>query len=213
MSPVSARPTKRRDKKPRRPALRQAGFTVIELLTVLVLIGLVSLVLLTGFEHVLDIRLRLVTFLDEVEAPVLVADWFRGTIAGLVADIPNGADRFVGRPREMIGMSLAPLNGAAGVPTRITWDIVFDEQTGRSSLRYRNGAEAELTLASWPGDVGGLRYCDQEFHCGGTWPPDNRAPQLPLLVELQMVRGSEPWPILAAPLSDRTPLLLNAEEP
>ena len=54
-----------------------AGFTLVELLVVLMIVALISGVLLSGFERVLDIRLRLAAFLDGVEAPTLVADWFR----------------------------------------------------------------------------------------------------------------------------------------
>jgi hypothetical protein len=173
---------------------------------VLALVGLLSFVLLSGFERVLDIRLRLTTFLDGVEAPVLVADWFRATIGGLVADSSNGPDRFVGRPRQMTGLSLAPLSGTAGVPTRITWEVIFDDQTGRSALRYHNDAGQPMTVASWPGDTGGLHYCGADLVCRDNWPPDPRATQLPLLVQLDAVKGSEKWSILAAPLSDRAPL-------
>lgn len=205
MSPVSRRATDDRATAQKRPAAAQAGFTVLELLTVLVLISLLSLVLMTGFERVLDIRSRLTAFIDETEAPVLVADWFRATISGLVADRPDGNDRFVGGPRQLVGLSLAPLDGTAGVPTRITWEIVFDDQTGRSSLRYRNGAEPDMLIASWPGNTGDLRYCDADLRCRDTWPADPRATQLPFLVELVVVKGNEPWPILSAPVSDPGP--------
>lgn len=205
MSPVSQRATSDRATAQKRPAGAQAGFTVLELLTVLVLISLLSLVLMTGFERVIDIRSRLTTFIDETEAPVLVADWFRATISGLVADRADGNDRFVGGPRQLVGLSLAPLDGTAGVPTRITWEIVFNDQTGRSSLRYRNGAEPDMIIASWPGNTGDLRYCDADLRCRDTWPADPRATQLPFLVELVMVKGNEPWPILSAPISDHGP--------
>jgi prepilin-type N-terminal cleavage/methylation domain-containing protein len=195
------------------PHARQAGFTVVELLTVLVLIGLLSYVLLTGFERVLDIRLRLSAFLDGVEAPVLVADWFRGTVGGLVADAADGPDRFAGSARRMTGLSLAPLNATAGVPTRITWEIVFDEQTDRNSLRYRNNDDPAMLIASWPGGAGGLRYCSPDLVCRDTWPPDPKAAQLPLLIELDAVKGSDLWPILAAPLADRNPPLITTGEP
>jgi hypothetical protein len=147
----------------------------------------------------------LAPFLDGVDAPTLVADWFRASIGGLVADAPDGNGRFAGNARRMTGLSLAPLNATAGVPTQVTWAVVFDADAGRTYLRYRNGEGREMTLASWPGNYGGLRYCGSDFACRETWPPDSRSDELPALVRLDAVKGSEPWPILAAPQSDRNP--------
>jgi prepilin-type N-terminal cleavage/methylation domain-containing protein len=189
------------------------GFTLVELLVVLVVIGLISTVLLTGFERVLDIRLRLAGFLDGVEAPVLVADWFRASVGGLVADPVAGPGRFAGTARRLSGLSLAPVAAAAGVPTRIAWSVVYNEESGRSELRYRNGAAAEMLIASWPGDSGGLSYCGADLVCRDTWPPDRNAAQLPRLVRLDAVKGGDPWPILAAPRSDANPLSTGEGEP
>jgi prepilin-type N-terminal cleavage/methylation domain-containing protein len=190
----------------RRLAFYSGGFTLVELLVVLVIIGLISGVLLTGFERVLDIRLRLGEFLDGVEAPVLVADWFRASIGGLVPDAPDGPDKFIGAPRKMIGLSLAPINATAGVPTRITWQIVFNDQTRRSELRYSNEEQPDMIIASWPGNIGALWYCGSDFVCHDTWPPDKEAAQLPSLVRLDAIKGDDRWPILAAPQADRNPL-------
>ncbi len=181
------------------------GFTLVELLVVLVITALVSAVLLSGFERVLDIRLRLAGFLDGVDAPILVADWFRASVGGLVPDAKTGRDRFAGSTRRLTGLSLAPLNDTAGVPTRITWEIAFDADAGRSYLRYRNGAEAEMTIASWPGDYGGLSYCGSDLACHSAWPLDQPSTELPALIRLDALKGSEAWPILAAPQSTRDP--------
>ncbi len=84
---------------------KAAGFTLVELLVVLVVAALISGVLLSGFERVLDIRLRLAAFLDGVDAPTLVADWFRASVGGLVPDAHTGRNRFAGNVRHMTGLS------------------------------------------------------------------------------------------------------------
>jgi prepilin-type N-terminal cleavage/methylation domain-containing protein len=182
-----------------------AGFTLVEVLVVLVIAALVSGILLTGFERVLDIRLRLTSFLDAVEGPTLVADWFRASVAGLVPDVRSGHGRFAGNGRRMSGLSLAPLNAAAAVPTAITWEVTFDPTAGRTYLRYRNGGGSEMTIASWPGDYGRLSYCSRDFICQPSWPPNDRSSQLPALVRLDIMKGDDPWPVLAAPQADRDP--------
>lgn len=173
---------------------------------VLVIVALISGVLMAAFSRVLDVRERLATFLDGAEAPVLVGDWFRDTVGGLVPDVPAGDGHFTGTAHRLTGLSLAPLDGPPGVPVVITWEIVFDTGAGRTHLRYHEGDRQTLDIASWPGDQGGLRYCDANFACRGSWPPDNKASELPPLIWLDAVKGDAPWPILAAPRADLTPL-------
>ncbi|MGA8398608.1 MAG: prepilin-type N-terminal cleavage/methylation domain-containing protein [Stellaceae bacterium] len=209
MSPASIPPSRPSRRQPGAPG----GFTLVELLVVLVIVALISGVLLTAFDRILDIRLRLATFLDGVEAPTLVADWFRSTVGGLVADTRTGAGHFTGDAHHLTGLTLAPLDAAAGVPTVITWEVVFDAGAGRTHLRYRDRNDRTMDIASWPGDVGGLRYCGPDFVCRDKWPPDKEASELPLLIRLDAVKGDEPWPILAAPRADRTPLRTSAKEP
>jgi hypothetical protein len=172
---------------------------------VLVIVALISGVLMSGFERVLDIRLRLAAFLDGVDAPTLVSDWFRASVGGLVPDHETGRDRFAGNAHRMTGLSLAPLNATAGVPTRITWVVTFDADAGRSYLRYGNGGEREMTIASWPGDYGAISYCGSDLACHESWPLDAKSPQLPALVRLDAVKGRERWPLLAAPQGDHDP--------
>jgi general secretion pathway protein J len=185
------------------PALvAEAGLSLIELLVVLVIVALISTVLTTGLERALDIRLRLAAFLDGTDAPTLVADWFRDSVRAMIADADTGRDQFTGKPRIMAALSLAPLNGTAGVPTQVTWEIDYDNAAGRTYLRYRNGGGEPMALASWPGDYGGFRYCGGDLKCHDIWPVDQRSPQLPALVRLDAVKGQTNWPILAAPASD-----------
>jgi prepilin-type N-terminal cleavage/methylation domain-containing protein len=196
-----------------RRTIATGGFTLVEVLVVLVIVALVSGVLLSAFERVLDIRVRLATFLDGVEAPVLVVDWFRSSVGGLLADKAEGRDRFSGNTHGMRGLTLAPLNAAAGVPTRIAWTVTFEAATGRSYLRYSNGEQPAMTIASWPGEYGGLRYCGADLVCRDSWPPDKDTAQLPALIRLDMIKGTEPWPVLAAPQGNRAAPQPVAQEP
>ena len=187
------------------------GFTLIEMLVVLVIVGMVGTILFSSYQRVLDIRVRLAAFLDGTDAPTLVAGWFRSSVEGLLPDQKDGADVFAGTPRRLVGLSVAPIDGTPGVPTRIAWELVFDAAIARTALTYRNGTAAPLTVASWAGDRGGLRYCSQRLACSDSWPPkntDNTTPsQLPALIVLQAVRGVDDWPVAAAPQSGRDPLL------
>jgi prepilin-type N-terminal cleavage/methylation domain-containing protein len=196
-----------------------AGFTLIETLVVLIIVAMIGAILFSSYQRVLDIRIRLAAFLDGTDAPTLIAGWFRGSVEGLLPDQKDGADVFAGTARRFVGLSTAPIDGAPGVPTRIAWELVFDAANARTSLTYRAGDAAPLTIASWPGDRGGLRYCDSSLTCIDSWPPPNQsgdstsgaspsnvASQLPALIVLQAVRGPDSWPVAAAPQSARDPL-------
>jgi prepilin-type N-terminal cleavage/methylation domain-containing protein len=184
-----------------------AGFTIVEMLVVLIIVALISGLLLFSFQRVLDLRVRLAAFLEGTDVPTLIAGWFRASVEGLLPDVADGPDRFVGAARRFTGLSVAPLEGMPGVPTRITWELVFDDAARRTYLRYRSGDAAPLTVASWPGDLGGLLYCRADLTCGDRWPPaTGKAAQLPALIRLDAVRGSRFWPLLAAPQAARDPL-------
>jgi len=190
-----------------RPArTADAGFTLVEILVVLVIVSLISGIVLFAFQRVLDVRLRIAEFLDGSDTPNLIASWFRDDIDGLVPDAKGGADVFSGAPRQLTGLSVAPLNGMAGVPTRVTWEITFDPDAGRTYLRYQGANAPLLTIASWPKDRGNFRYCGRDLACYENWPPPSgKVSELPSLVLLNTVKGTEDWAILAAPMAAHNP--------
>lgn len=190
----------------RRGADCAPGFTLIETLVVLVIAAAITAILMFAFDRVLDIRLRLAAFLEGTDVPTLVAGWFRDSADGLVADVKGGRNRFAGNARGFTGLSLAPIDGKPGVPTRISWQLQFNAASDRTYLRYREGAGDRLTIASWPGNLGSLRYCGADLVCHPHWPASDKASELPALIVLEAVKGTAFWPILAAPRSGRNPL-------
>lgn len=182
---------------------RASGFTLVEVLVVLLIVALISGSMFSAFQRVLDVRLRLVQFLDGTDTPNLVAGWFRQTVDGLVPDVKDGADLFSGGARRFTGLSLAPLDGMGGVPTRITWRLDYDPDAGRTYLHYQAASDAGWTVASWPDNRGQIRYCGSDLTCFDAWPPPaKKVSQVPSLIRLDIVKGTEPWAILAAPQSD-----------
>ena len=84
--------------------------------------------------------------------------------------------------------------------------MAYDADSARTNLRYRTGEAAPVAVASWPGKLGDMAYCDAELNCTAVWPPPRGGSELPALIRLQAVRGTEFWPILAAPRGARNPL-------
>ncbi|MDR3415422.1 MAG: hypothetical protein P4L83_04470 [Nevskia sp.] len=184
---------------------------MIEILVVLVVMALITGTLLSAYERILDVRIRLVTFTDSVGTPDLVSSWFRDSVDGLIADSKNGPNKFAGGRRRLSGLSLATPTGTPGVPTRILWELGFDPAEDRTSLRFQAGDGPQLAVASWPGDRGGFRYCQPDLQCYESWPPpQGTAEQLPAVIRLDLVKGSDAWPILAAPRDARDPPLARS---
>jgi prepilin-type N-terminal cleavage/methylation domain-containing protein len=208
VSPASSSRT-RPHRQQRAAAARAAGFTLVEILVVLVIVALISGSVMLAFQRILDVRLRIAQFIDGTDTPNLIAGWFRDSVAGMVPDVKGGADQFAGSQRSFTGLTVAPLNGMAGVPTRITWQLDYSADAGRTYLRYQSG-DTGLTIASWPEDRGAIRYCAPDRACYDTWPPPQKTvQQVPSLIRLDIVKGTEAWPILAAPQSEhegRSPL-------
>jgi prepilin-type N-terminal cleavage/methylation domain-containing protein len=195
---------------------RAAGFTLIEVMVVLLIVALITATILAAFERVLDVRLRVVNFLDSTGSPALVASWFRDSINGLVADTENIQDnKFSGSAKRLSGLTLVPMAGMPGVPRHLIWEIAYDPNQNRTSLRYQLGDQPQLAVASWPGDRGSLQYCDTDLSCYDDWPPKTNHivnvahTQLPALVRLDLVFGTQPWPILAAPRTDPDPQAMH----
>src|SRR5271155_4319690 len=99
----------------KRPASSSAGFTLMEILVVLVIASLVSGMLIVAFQQIMGLRLRLAAFLDGTDTPTLVAEWFRSSVDGLIIDPAEGAQPFAGDSHSLSGRTLAPLDGKAGV--------------------------------------------------------------------------------------------------
>ena len=205
MLPASSSRTDGGGPPPRAWPGRSPGFTLIEILVVLVIVALISGSVMLAFQRILDVRLRIAQFLDGTDTPNLIAAWFRDSVAGMVPDVKDGADQFVGAQRSFTGLTLAPLNGMAGVPTRVTWQLDYSADAGRTYLRYQSG-ETGLTVASWPENRGVIRYCAPDLACYDSWPPpQKKVQQVPALIRLDIVKGAEAWAILAAPQSDHEP--------
>jgi len=189
-----------------RPHRAAPGFTLVEMLVVMVIVSLISGIVFFAFERVLDARERLAEFLDGTDAPNLIASWFRDDIDGIVPDAKGGNDMFSGAARQLSGLSLAPLDGMDGVPTRVIWAITYNPNTGRTYLTYTAANANPITIASWPDDRGDFRYCGRDLACFASWPPPNaKVAQVPSLVMLDTVKGTEDWVILASPTAAHDP--------
>ncbi len=158
------------------PPAAQRGFTLLEMLVVLVLVALISTLLLEGISHVLLLRERLLGV--------------RSSVAGLLPDYPTAQSNllfqarspqvFEGQSDALSGLTLAALDANGGVPTRFSWRLL------RANQEY-------WAVMGWPGEQGEFRYQDKAGKWHEQWPPalGLEPPQLPSAVLLTGLRQQQ----------------------
>jgi len=167
------------------------GFTLLEVLVVLLVVSLVSTLLVQGISLVLNMRYRFADHLHYQQAAVLQSYWFRQVCMGLTPDMPEGEGVFSGTGRQMHGLTLAPLQGEVGGAKQV--DFSFERKAAALVLTYRQDDECSFELVRWPAGQGRFSYLDSNGHWYDQWPPflGNHA-QLPLAVRLQVESGRGP---------------------
>lgn len=182
----------------------QRGFTLLEMLVVLILTGLIAGILFQGLSQVFRLQNHFGAELDNMRQNAMLADWFRQVIEGVQTDYADGPHKFVGTGHRISGITTSPLRGAQGTVAPFVLELRFDAQTGGTQLRYGEGEDA-VALFGWPGDEGRFVFLDAQQTEYDAWPPRlvNQAAQLaqrPALVRLDGKRGGQPWVLVATPM-------------
>lgn len=118
------------------------GFTLLEALVTLVIVSLLVATLMQALSHSLDMRTRLIRLQRAARVDALQQAWFRQTLAGAVADLPDARGGLRGTPDRVELVSLAPLTGDG--LARITWEL--RSGPGGRALLYRQDAEPEVEV-------------------------------------------------------------------
>ena len=186
---------------------RQPGFTLVEVLVVLIIIGIVSGVLFQALEHAYRLQYRFGSELFKVQQGQMAADWYRQTVQGLYPDYAEGRNLFQGDEREFSGLSLNPLGDDYGAPQRITWKLKRNEQNGSTELIY-SSEQRETPILAWRSNKTRFIYLDELQAAHDSWPPKlGLWPQLPKQVHLVAEDAGETVIIVAAPQGPTTPPL------
>jgi prepilin-type N-terminal cleavage/methylation domain-containing protein len=168
-----------------RPAGRGAGFTLLEVLVVLIIVGLVASSLFEAMTRLNDVRGRLSPFLAESERVGLLNSWFRTAVNDIVPDQQDGKNVFKGAARSFSGLTLGPLSGDPGAPSPFQWDLVYDSLHDRTVLRYTGFDKNPIEVRGWRGDKTQFAYLKPDLTWTDAWPPGiQKAKQLPLAIRL-----------------------------
>ena len=191
------------------------GFTLVEMLVVLVLTSLAAGLLMQASTQVLGLQQRLNAQLERLRGPQLGADWLRQVVQGLQPDYSDGAHVFKGTERGFAALTTNPLSGSYGGLAPFAVVLDYDGASDSTALRYAAGAvpgvvvarladalpevQAATVLLRWPGRAPRLRYWDDKGEPHADWPPAQGLwRQLPSRITLEGEQeGGDPWVLVA----------------
>lgn len=194
---------------------RGRGFTLVEILVVLVITSLVVGLLFQGMGQVMQLQSRAGEMIARSQQGAMIEDWFRQSLQGIQPDYDDGGDKFAGSERRMSGLTTNALAADYGTMAPFIWKIAYDSQRGVSELIYDEG-RGGMPILAWQGDSGHFVYIDAEGESHDAWPPPmgQKWPQLPAVIRFETVEnavfstvnGAVPgWIIVAVPRGPQQP--------
>jgi len=176
----------------------ERGFTLMEMLVVMLLTAMITGVLLQGLQQVMQLQQRFGAELYNTQQGAMLKHWFRRSINGVLADYVDGSHPFRGEETRMSGLTLASLTAEEGLLLPFVWRLRFDPQQALTQLTY--GEDATQVILAWPGKSGRFRYFDDKGEGHETWPPPlGKWPQLPSAIKLEYESAGERQSIIAVP--------------
>ena len=155
---------------------RSAGFTLVEVLVVLVIGSLVSALLFQMLAQTYRLRSRFAEQLSESQTGRMRADWLRQALRGLESMAQDAPSRFSGQPTTIQGLTNAPINqqGTRLRDVRLEWA----PRASGWELLYAEGAAPWPLWAAGAAGRPGFRYIDDQGNEHGQWPPPEAPPLL-----------------------------------
>ena len=147
------------------------GFTLLEVIVVLMISGLISVILMQGLSIVLATRLRVSDALSDLDKKGVQTSILATPLRGLLPDYLDGPDVFFGDNRRLKGLTLSPLQGTEGAPTGFGMLLEFDGMENATTLTYLEHGYDPVELARWHGNVGEFTYLGLKGDWKERWPP------------------------------------------
>jgi prepilin-type N-terminal cleavage/methylation domain-containing protein len=157
---------------------KKNGFTLVEVLVVLVLLSLISSLAFEILHQTANLRGQFLDTLEELQQGVIREHWFRSSVAALTPDYPPEQSVvyqarkpyvFVGNEKEFFGLTINALDNDGGIPTPFGWQLEFKEN--ETILRYRNSEEQWWEIMRWVGKEGVFFYQAKDGTWHKQWPP------------------------------------------
>jgi prepilin-type N-terminal cleavage/methylation domain-containing protein len=175
---------------------QQKGFTLMELLVVLVLISLLMTTLMQGLSFFLKLKQRGSALVLTQQKTQMQEYWFKTLIQGLTPYQSFTEKHFEGSKTELTGQTMTTLTSAPASIGEINLKL---EQTKTTVKLIYTAGEQVWILGEWLSNKAFLSYQDQQGSQYASWPPknisDEELMQLPSLIMLHITtpRGNINW--------------------
>ena len=173
---------------------KSKGFTLLEVIVVLLISSLITTILFQGLSVVLDTRFRVMNALTRIEVLGLQSSIMTTPLRGIFPDHPDEPGVFSGNARRLQGLTLTPLQGISGAPTTFAMELNYDIGADMTVLTYLESGHDATELARWQGNQGNFFYRGWSGDWLTSWPPRvNSPPQVPRSIRLDT--GMEQQPV------------------
>jgi len=159
-----------------------AGFTLFEVIVVMVITSLMGAVLTQGFGMILAARLSVTSAIENLQEVVLSQNIPVDPLRGVLPDFKAGPGQFRGEPRFLSGQTLRPLLSAPGAPTRFTMTLDYETSGDTTVLIYEEPGRPKVVLAKWPGNTQSFKYRDITGVWEPSWPTKGGTSQTPWVI-------------------------------
>ena len=179
-----------------RPRITQAGFTLFEMIVVMVITSLMGAVLLQGFSIILGTRLSVTNTIANLQGLILNQNIPVDPLRGILPDYKNNPNQFRGQARTLTGQTLRPLLSPVGAPTPFRMTLDYNAGSDTTLLIYEEPGRPKAELAQWPGNSQTFKYRDVSGPWQSIWPPPASVSQTPWLIWIDV--GPTVTPLIAA---------------
>jgi general secretion pathway protein J len=188
---------------------RASGFTLLEILVVLVLVALVSTLVMEGFSFTINVQSRLKRQLINNQLHDLQELWFRQiTRSYKTTNLSSKEVVFRGDSTTIAGTAMVELTGNAGIPVTTHWEI---ETSGKTqSLSYESELIPKTIIATWQSTKIQFQYLGQDGEFYQHWPIETLPNQLPKGILVSSLNKTEVFWYVS--ISSTLPPLLNLSE-
>lgn len=182
----------------------ERGFTLLEVITVLIIASLLSVVLMQGLSLVLNLRTTLGDFLSGLDQRILMRSRVTEPLRGIIPDFDDGQNVLKGTRQQISGLTLNPLFAQPGRATPFSLAITPAERGNDVSIYYREGDANPVLIATVQGEQPRFRFMNQGGLWADEWPNPNepmdigalgqtrKIAQVPKVILIELNNPSEP---------------------